>query len=188
YKLIIILTIRKLLPMSQELKLRTNETPTFFNKEAAIGFLIAPHLAIGAVVGGIIGKNRMKKELTHGKPVGESSTLNKDTLLGGMIGLTIGGAITTLILMSQTATIAAAAATIGTIGTAIIGAVIGSKHGKRTQEKEYVEALHQQSEQQMEKSPSVSKNVTQEYGHEVKANHAATIQKEQAAASQQKQI
>ncbi len=172
--------------MTQPLILRTNEEPTFFNKEAAIGF-IAP-VPFGTIVGAVIGKKRMEREQANGKLVGEPSTFNKDALLGGLLGWMVGGGVAALALTS-TAPAAIAIAVTAALGSTALGATIGGKQGKETQEKEYALAVAQQREQQIEKSPSISKNLSPEYGHEVKINHAATIQAEKTAAqSQQKQM
>jgi hypothetical protein len=174
--------------VTQTLILRTNEEPTFFNKEAVIGFLAVPPL--GAIVGGMIGKNRMEKEKTNGKIVSEPSAFNKNALLGGLLGWAVGGLVASIAITPALATGTLSLAALGVTAASVfavaaLGATIGGKQGKAVQEKEYMLAVAQQREQQIEKTPSVAKSTTHEYGHEVKTNHAATIQAEKAAAQYQ---
>ena len=71
--------------MAQQLTLKVNDEPTYFNKEMAIGTVIAP--VIGTLIGGYIGKRRMEKEKTEGRiTTDEPSAWNKDTLLGAGLG------------------------------------------------------------------------------------------------------
>ena len=88
--------------MAQELKLKTNKEPAWFNKEMAIGGLLGLEIPVvglftaipGAILGGWIGKNRMENEKLHGKPVSDTPSFwNKDTLLGGAMGWITAGFI-----------------------------------------------------------------------------------------------
>lgn len=162
--------------MAEALTLKTNEEPTIFNKEMAIGTFIEPGL--GTIVGGIIGKKRMEREQTHGRQIDTPSYLNKDALLGCMVGGVI-GAIAGLGILSVP---------FGLIG-ASIGVVIGGARGKHTQEKEYAQAVEQQREQQMGISPLASKRTAQEYENVPTKSYRAEIQAERArSAIQQKQL
>lgn len=76
--------IQKMQDDSKPLILKTDEKPTFFNKEAAIGFFIDPIL--GTSVDGVVGRERMKQEQVFGKVVSKPSIFNKSAILGGLIG------------------------------------------------------------------------------------------------------
>lgn len=90
--------------MAQELTLKTNKEPSWFNKEMAIGALIGIASPVGlgivglatlagAAIGGVIGKNRMEKEKVEGKTVSDKPSFwNKDSAIGGLLGY-MGGAI-----------------------------------------------------------------------------------------------
>lgn len=148
--------------MAQELILKTKDEPTFWNKEAAIGLLVA--FPVGGIIGGFIGKNRMEKEKKAGKVVSdESSFWNKDTLLGGLIG-NVGGAIAggiiaavALIGMAYTGQVPtnAMADLVLTAGAGLAGmaglaggAYWGGNAGIERQKTEFEEAKSQAVEQQ----------------------------------------
>jgi hypothetical protein len=182
--------------MTPELILQTHQQPTMWNKDMAIGGLaaalltanlIAPGLGLfgalaGAAIGGLHGKRQMKHELENGKRVGRPSILNKDTLLGGLIGLTLVpfAAITGAMIMGAlggavpAAAVGLAAAGFGIIsasaaggllaGLAVAGAVAGmifmGRKGKHRQLHEYLEALEQQARVEAEAAKAQTKNAT----------------------------
>lgn len=87
--------------MHQPLKLQTHHNVTIFNKDMMLGALvglIVPGFgpvalgaaAVGALIGGFVGKNRLEKENHEGKVVTTPTYLNKDTLIGGLLGSKIG--------------------------------------------------------------------------------------------------
>gem|GEM_PF-4782513 len=163
--------------MAQELTLKTNTTPSYFNKDTALGGmlgLVVGGLALnlfipgggliaaaaGAVVGGMMGKKRQEHENAHGKQVGEPSFWNKDTVIGGLIGIALAGVAalaTGLVAIGGTAAVAAAApaaapvvAGLGllamaaaVVGAPILGTYIGGRMGKKRQERELEEAKQQ---------------------------------------------
>jgi len=151
--------------MPQSLILKSHAEPSFFNKEALIGFLIVPPL--GGIIGALIGKNRMETEKQHGKAVNATPSFwNKDTLLGGLIGLELAGFVA--IATGAFATVASAslpvgliAGVVGMIAAPIIGAYIGGKHGEKVQAAEFEQAKQQAIVQQ------VSQNVSPEVGQAV---------------------
>ena len=120
--------------------LKVYDEPTVFNKEMAIGlFLAGP---IGAIIGGFVGKSRMKNELQYGKTVGEPTAWNKDTLLGGLMGNALGGLAVAAVVVSLQLPLAIAAfgGLIGTIG----GAYLGAKKGEARMQQEYEYAQKQE--------------------------------------------
>jgi len=174
--------------MAQPMTLQTHHNPSLFNKDMLLGGLLGllipiPGAAlitapIGGILGGLIGKNRLAKENREGKTVGEPSFWNKDTLIGGLIGLALAGiAAFSVGLIGAGATVVTAAAApaaapvvlglgVGAVGAAlfgvpILGAYIGGKIGKKRQEREYDEARRQQIVQQL------SQNISPEIGQAV---------------------
>lgn len=206
--------------MAQPLILHTDKKPTMFNKNMAIGLLLAPlpiagvlplltvtTALIAGTIGGIIGKFRMKRELEEGKEVREPSAFNKSALIGGLIGGKIAGVINfgmmataaeaismpevgamTVAMIPAAVTAATSIASILLPALAIavtavaIGAFIGGRIGKKQQEKEYAEALQQQSEQKA-RVPSMGIGLEQEPS--LSKSHAAEILKERARAQAQ---
>lgn len=182
--------------MDEPLILKTNKKPTMFNKEMAIGFLLPSAGLGGTILGGIIGKERMERELIQGKLIDKPSVFNKSALIGGLIGAKAGlliGAITAAALIAttevatpgiMTAAMVTAEATAATSLAAIIlpalavaaagfaiGAYIGGRKGKKTQEKEYAEALAQNEEKA--RAQSIGLGLEQEQG--LGKSHAAEI-------------
>ena len=173
--------------MANELTLKTNNTPTIFNKDMALGALIGLSIPligliagpIGAVVGGFIGKRRIEEENSTGKRVGEPSFWNKDTAIGGLSGWAIGGLvgvsialaiITPAIFAAHAAhtivapgiIFAARAVGIASSATGIaIGTYLGGKAGEKRQAAEYEEAKQQTIVR------GLSQNVSPEVGQAV---------------------
>lgn len=189
--------------MSEPLILKKNETPTYFNKEAAIGFFIGGG-PIGALVGGFMGKSRMESEAITGKVIKEPSFWNVDTLLGGLIGLNLGviaGAITHVALAA--AAVATAAPTLTTaamisatplalVGLAAIplmgaagaalGAYLGGESGMEEMKQEQLQAIAQQTSRAQSYGRAPQQQV--EYNHEVSQDHAKKLQEDRARTTQ----
>jgi hypothetical protein len=90
--------------MTEELRLKTEQKPSIFNKDMLLGGLIGASIpligfsiavaapiglgltAAGALIGGAVGKTRQEEENKNGKPVGKPSFWNKDTAIGTLIG------------------------------------------------------------------------------------------------------
>ena len=75
----------------------TNENPTFWNKDNALGALIGTFVAgpfgliAGGAIGGFLGKSKMENELETGKVIKEPTFWNKDAAIGAMLGVLAGG-------------------------------------------------------------------------------------------------
>lgn len=182
--------------MVEPLILRKDDKPTYFNKEMAIGFFINP--VIGTIVGGIIGKKRMEHEFTEGKIVRKPSAVNKSALLGGLIGANAGALVSMAVLMATTTAVSAAGiaavggllpiAAIAMPAAIIIGAFIGGKKGKETQQNEYALAI-QQSEEGIRVEPSIRRGLEQAYEQNLNQHHAEEILRKRAEAQAlQKQL
>lgn len=118
-----------------DLRLPIKDEPTYLNKEAAIGFLLFN--IPGAILGGLLGKERMQRESRDGRLASEPTIWNKDMALGAAAGV---------FLMSAGALVGALAAGfggffLGAAATVIVGAVIGGNYGKNRMAEERQEAL-----------------------------------------------
>lgn len=155
--------------MTEPLILKTNEKPSFFNKEMAIGALLGlctanpSLLAVATVIGACIGQNRMARENKYGKIIDVHTSSSKDTLLGAILGSQVGTGIAALALRSadipnlslgQKAIFAGAG-----IAGMLVGGYTGTKHGVSTYENEYAEALSQQQERQVSRSKTLESNL-----------------------------
>lgn len=154
--------------MAETLYLKVTDTPTWWNKEAAIGLIGAGPL--GAFVGGLIGKDRMERENRDGRAVSSTPSFwNKDTLLGGLLGnLTgalIGLGIATIILFSAEVLPSLAMVQLGASAMAVAGAAVGvylgGKKGQAREQQEYAQAAQQpESAHQPAKSMEQSKTLS----------------------------
>lgn len=133
--------------MAETAKLTVKAEPTMWNKEMLIGTLFVP--IIGTIIGGMIGKSRMKHEAEAGRDTtSEPSAWNKDTLLGGLLGGIVGrmialvgaGAAETA-LPGMGGSLAMLA---GTLIGSTIGAGVGANLGKQRLMREHEEAKNQQ--------------------------------------------
>lgn len=159
--------------MGERLVLKTNEKPSYFNKDTALGallgttFLPIPIIGTiaGAVVGGRIGKRRMEDDLLNGKVVEKGSFWNKDTAIGSMLGM-IGsvlvagaGLVAASFFMDPLTAIAAVNPVLATaaIGGSMLGGFLGGMSGKAEADKEFEQAKIQQGiEQQISRGQALS--------------------------------
>lgn len=133
-----------------EIRIPAKDEPTFLNKEALIGFLFFN--VPGAILGSLIGKERMQRESRDGKIVSEPTIWNKDMALGAGVGA---------FLMSAGAIIGALTGGLGgfiggAIGTVAIGALIGGSIGKSRMEEEYQEALNIRARERSSAQPELA--------------------------------
>jgi hypothetical protein len=199
--------------MAEELRLKTNQNPSIFNRDMGLGAMIALAMPmglflapVGAIVGGFYGKNRIEKENTVGKVIRQPSILNKDTLIGALtgkfVGSIVGIIIGTGILAAKGVVLTAAGmaapaaipivATVGVLtfgimaGFIALGAVVGGKAGKERMGHEYADAVSQHAaEMSASKVPALDMGLSQEPAK----SYAAQIEAQRLlAASQQKQI
>jgi hypothetical protein len=175
--------------MAQELTLKTNDTPSYFNKDAllggSLGFVVGMFAlntvlpgagfiigAAGAVLGSLAGKARMESENRNGKKVSEEpSFFSKDTAIGGLIGAALtplgilagiaaGGAIA--LGISATAPVAAALVLGGTVIGAATPPLVGALMGN------YIGKSSQRSEYEQARQQTIvdhlNKTVSPEVG------------------------
>lgn len=114
----------------------------------------------GGIVGGYVGKEKMKYDLIHGKTVKEPSMLNMGLFTGLMGGVSLGvGIAYAVFAMASAATFTAWAPTIA-IGTAVMTPLItyfNAKEQYNLQQKEYDQAEHTVRVNAMKgKSPEVA--------------------------------
>lgn len=157
--------------MAEALVLRKNDYPTYLNKEALIGTLIA--FPIGTAIGAYIGKKRMEEEQEHGKIVTDNPSFwNKDALIGGLLGMAMSGVAA---LLTGVAAVAATggigfgvvAAVGGALAATALGTYIGGKMGISRQTSEYEEAKKQTIVNHLSQtvSPEVGKAVEYSMAH-----------------------
>lgn len=134
----------------------TDKEPTYFNRDMLNGALWTGGLLSipGAILGAVLGHERMERDKDSGKRVDPPTFWNKTTFigagaggsvgaLGGLIaagatlalGLTTGGVG---ILAAEMTTLAFAAG--GSIAGAVVGGYFGGKQGKKRMTQEYAEA------------------------------------------------
>jgi len=151
--------------MAQELRLKVNDEPTWFNKEAFIGLLLAG--PIGGVIGGWIGNERMEREKLVGKRVSsEPSFWNKDTLIGGLIGDGLGGVVGYIAGVAIGGWPGVAVGVAIWLGGILIGAYLGDAAGEKRRQREYEGARQQQIVQHI--SQSVSPEIGQAVEYRMK--------------------
>lgn len=169
--------------MSEPLVLKTNATPSYFNKDTLLGLLIAGPL--GVVVGAFVGKRRLEDERVNGKIVTQTPSFwNKDTLLGGLLGSIASGVAASLSFFAITgatmtavvagvvlapAALLTGAAVAGTLalGGIALGAYAGGKLGQSRLTYEYEEAKKQHIVNHITRtvSPEVGKAVEYSLEH-----------------------
>jgi hypothetical protein len=160
--------------MADDLILKTNRRPSYWNQEMSIGsglallaVAVAPAallnplgfaLLIGAGgAGALIGKNRMEHEAREGKRVSESyNPFNKDMVWEGLLGASLAGLVSMMFFP-----FADAAYIASTVVGGIVGAVAGSAFGKQKHDAEYEAAKRQTIVQHL------SQNVSPEVGQAV---------------------
>jgi len=172
-----------------QLTLRVNETPTIFNKEMAIGFLLFN--VVGAVIGGFIGKERMTREAQEGRRLDAPSFWNKDAALGGLLGAHLGVVAAFIAASLATPIFAPAIAAVAVAGAGLIGLTIGGFRGKRREEQECALAVQQHGEGQNEPMQSVVRDILREVQSEHVPSHnfAARVEAERLkSASRDNQI
>jgi fluoride ion exporter CrcB/FEX len=173
----------------EEVTLKVNETPTIFNKEMAIGFLLFN--VVGALVGGFIGKERMAREAQEGRRLDAPSFWNKEAALGGLLGAHLGVAAAFIAASLATPIFATAIAAAAVAGAGLIGLAIGGSWGKRQQERECALAVQQHGEGQNDPMQSVVRDILREVQSEHVPSHrfAARVEAERLkSASRENQI
>ena len=170
--------------MFGELKLKTQEKPSIFNKDMLFYGLLAPlvlvplslipgvgptgaairygTMALGGLFGGWMGKNRIERENIEGKDAKSPSFFNKEMVIGALLtikaaGLVLGGILT----MTGITPAVAVASAIGLLASFGIGGYIGGKIGHNRMEQEYEAAKKQFIIQ------NISRNVSPEVGQAV---------------------
>lgn len=144
--------------MSDTRKLKVSTEPSFINKEMVIGTLYAP--GIGTIVGGLLGKERMRREKEVGKTVSDQpSIFNKDMLLGAELGSFIGAAIGALVGLALAGPVGAVLGFQVGAGLGVItGGIVGGKNGQTQELAEFAQAGVQQSERGINQAISRSRD------------------------------
>ena len=144
------------------------EQPSLLNKNTLIGALCGLAASLGlsspllvslctfaaGSIGGFIGKKEQEKKSTgYSSP---PSLLNKDALLGGLIGIVAARAITLgagSLLAAAGAPVTAIVATAVTVSMGV-GVYLGGRYGKKCLETEYEQKMRSQISTMLEKSVS----------------------------------
>lgn len=170
--------------MAIDRKLMVNDEPTIWNKEMAIGTLLLP--IIGTVIGGYIGKNRMRQEKAEGRTVtNEPSGWNKDTLLGGLIGTSVGGVVGSILAAVAIGTFgpagAIAAHGVGLLAGMIVGGSIGAKFGKDRQLHDYEQSVEQDRQHTIKEA--MGRSPSRDHSHGKGKDYAPVIENERLSES-----
>jgi len=179
--------------MAETLRLKTNKKPTIFNKDMLYYGLLTPFaavlvsaflpesvgafavsgiahygaMAVGGLLGGLIGKRRIGKENVEGKEVKSPSVFNKKLVIGGLLASNLFGLAVTaveLIAGASAATMGAPlllATLAGGLAALVTGAYFGGQSGKKEMEREYEEAKKQYIVEQ------IGQNISPEIGQAV---------------------
>lgn len=193
--------------MAQELRLKTNHNPSIFNKDMLLGGLLGALVPAslpggfvlttaaiigGALTGGAIGRHTQEVENREGKRVGEPSFWNKDTLLGGLIGNTIGAAVGVAAFFTIAAAgaplVGAAVLAASWIGGATLGTMIGGKSGKSRQAAEFEMAKRQQIGAHISQSVSPEIGQAVEYTMEHNKSWAKDVLEQKLLAATQEPV
>jgi len=169
--------------MNEPIILKTNETPSYFNKEIVLGALLGSStenpslIVLGTVIGAFIGENRMAREKEYGKIVDLKTSVSKDALLGAIVGGQMGAGIAALALrasgMANLSLRKKAIITATGLAGMVVGTYTGSKYGKKAYDKEYATAMLQQQQRQVSRCKSV--NDGQMQGTSTINNYSAAI-------------
>lgn len=134
----------------------TKAEPTYWNKDAALGFLLGFGIP-GALIGGYIGHNRMEEEAVRGKVVSKPSFWNKDTVIGWIVGSYLGAAagialgLTAMALSGGSAGVGIAVGLASGLGTLATSTMVGGNSGYARLEKEYNAAAEYTRQQEQSK-------------------------------------
>lgn len=84
--------------MEPQYKIQVNKSPTYWNKEGAMGLVLgSPFFPIGSLIGGAVGayfgKQRMEKERAEGKVISSPTLLNKNIWPGIVKGFLLSLAV-----------------------------------------------------------------------------------------------
>ena len=177
--------------MSDTIRFKTDHKPTIFNKEMVIGTLLLP--IIGTVIGGYMGKRRMEDENRNGKIVSSKPGMwNKDSLLGGLIGMEVGSALgRALLLGAFTGAPISGIVALGffavTAAAGLVGAAVGGGIGQKTEVLEYRQAKHQHHSHNIARhvATAVQKELEKGgHGHCTHCNHAQNLNEDRLLASE----
>jgi hypothetical protein len=135
--------------------LKTEKAPTLFNDAAAAGAVIGtvalpiPLLgtAVGGLIGGGYGKQRMEEHLVHGKKLRAPSPFNLRIFTGMLKGAAVGLSVVAIGALTGFGIIALLGVAVTAVG-AVVGGMQGSTEGKQIMATELAEAQKQQSERE----------------------------------------
>ena len=178
---------------SKSMIVPATQEPTFWNRDAVVGFVIGN--IPGMIIGGLIGKSRMKDEQMTGKVVSEPSFWNKSIFSGLLVGGLIATAVVlgTLYGFPLVTGVALTEATFksmvlplngAVLGIELIGGIMGGLSGKERLTKEYNEAKayvaeHGNYAPGQEKAPKISR-ATQVTPEEAQALYAKLSPKQKS--------
>ncbi len=142
--------------------------PTAFNRESVLGFMIGSILLgpitgiIGAIIGGYSGKSRQQNEFENGKAVSPNTSFwNKTTAIGFGVGAWVGTIIAVAVLFTvPVAGVGLTALSLGILGGAAVGTVVGGFKGEQRQRNEYEHA-----KQWVQNNGGRNYHPSQEYEH-----------------------
>ncbi len=136
--------------------LKTTKEPTIFNDYASTGALIGTFAvpvpgvgtALGGLIGGGIGKQKMERELATGKKLRNPSPFNLKIFTGALQGAGIGLAILGVAALAGLPTLFAFIGVAATCIGTVVGGIKGSADGKKEMAAELAEAQQQQEKQE----------------------------------------
>ena len=173
--------------MAGELIVPTTTKPTFWNRDAAVGFFSGTFLPIpvpflggiiGAAIGGVLGKQRMTQDLAVGKLVGKPTFLNKTLLIGAGLGYSIVGAIGGALILTGTVPFLAGLAITGAaaIVATLVGGTLGAINGKARLTRDYNEAQAYVESQEASLAQAVSPQRGHSQAYQVSPEEAALLE------------
>lgn len=135
--------------------LKTEKAPTLFNDAASLGAIVGtvalpiPLLgtAIGGVIGGGIGKQKMEEHLVSGKKLRAPSPFNLRIFTGMLKGAAVGLSVVAIGALTGVGVIALLGLAVAAVGM-VVGGMQGSAEGKQMMAAELAEAQKQQADQE----------------------------------------
>jgi hypothetical protein len=148
---------------------RDDDKPTILNRGMVVGYLLFK--IPGALIGGLLGKERMEHEAQEVRQKDTPGILNQEAAIGGVLGVCLGIAVAllavTLVPSIAGTALAARISAIAVAGTGLTGLALGYSWGKHCQEQSHVSALQKRNVESKGHTPPLVVNIAVPDGTQV---------------------